>query len=194
MIAAARSLFLERGYEAVSLGEIVRHSGGSLSTLYELFENKLGLLGAMVADQRFEKLERIDAIIAADHSPAATLRAIAATLHAGFMDPPTIGLMRLVMAETLRDPGFGHALYKAAHVPAVERLTNLFALWAADGRATIPRPAIAAEFFLGLTVHWGQTRALFGESGACGPLPASLDEMLNEAIALFLRGYGIALE
>ena len=193
MIAAARTLFLERGYEAVSLGEIVRLSGGSLSTLYDLFENKLGLLGAIVAEQRFEKLERVDVIIADGRTPAATLRAIAETLLAGFTDPATIGLMRLVMAETLRDPGFGHALYTAAHLPAVERLTNLFTRWAADGRATIASPSIAAEFFLSLIVHGSQTRALFGETGCC-PAPAPSEAMLDEAITLFLRGYGIALE
>jgi AcrR family transcriptional regulator len=194
MIAAARTLFVERGYEAVSLSEIVRQSGGSLSTLYELFENKLGLLGAIVAEQRFEKLERVDAIIAADCRPAVTLRAIADTLHAGFTDPGAIGLMRLVMAETLRDPGFGHALYKAAHLPAVERLTALLTRWAAEGQATIAHPTIAAEFFLGLTIHWAQTRALFGENGACGSPPAPPEQMLNEAIVLFLQGYGIAPE
>jgi len=190
MIAAATTLFLERGYEAVSLSEIVRHSGGSLTTLYDLFENKLGLLAAIVAEQRFEKLGRIDAIIAAADGPAATLRAIALTLHEGFMDPATIRLMRLVMAETLRDPGFGHMLYKAAHVPAVEQLAALFARWADEGRATIANPALAAEFFLGLIIHAPQTRALFGEGECCRP-PLEPAEMLDEAIALFLRGYGL---
>lgn len=35
---------MEQGYDGTSLAEIVRRSGGSLATLYDLFGNKQGLL------------------------------------------------------------------------------------------------------------------------------------------------------
>ena len=44
MLDAALELFLERGYGAISLTDVVKRSGGSLATLYELFGGKLGLL------------------------------------------------------------------------------------------------------------------------------------------------------
>src|SRR3546814_11345443 len=47
ILDAAESLFLEQGYERTSLAEIVKRSGGSLATLYELFGNKQGLLRAI---------------------------------------------------------------------------------------------------------------------------------------------------
>src|SRR5688500_10647932 len=47
ILDAAESLFLEQGYERTSLAEIVKRSGGSLATLYELFGNKQGLLHAI---------------------------------------------------------------------------------------------------------------------------------------------------
>ena len=40
---AARVLFVEKGYEHTSLGDIVERSGGSLATVYKLFGNKDGL-------------------------------------------------------------------------------------------------------------------------------------------------------
>ena len=48
MIEAAESLFLEQGYDTTSLAAIVKRSGGSLATLYELFGNKQGLLRAII--------------------------------------------------------------------------------------------------------------------------------------------------
>ena len=48
MIEAAESLFLEQGYDATSLAAVVKRSGGSLATLYELFGNKQGLLRAII--------------------------------------------------------------------------------------------------------------------------------------------------
>src|SRR3546814_14641572 len=48
ILSAAESMFLEEGFERVSLGAIVRRSGGSLATVYDMFGNKQGLLRAVV--------------------------------------------------------------------------------------------------------------------------------------------------
>lgn len=41
-------LFIENGYEKTSLSHIVKLSGGSLSTIYDNFGNKLGLFSAII--------------------------------------------------------------------------------------------------------------------------------------------------
>src|SRR3546814_2798082 len=43
ILDAAESLFLDQGFDRVSLAAVVGQSGGSLATLYELFGNKQGL-------------------------------------------------------------------------------------------------------------------------------------------------------
>lgn len=48
---AARSVFLEHGYEAASVNDVVRLAGGSLATLYAQFKSKEGLFLAVVQDQ-----------------------------------------------------------------------------------------------------------------------------------------------
>lgn len=42
------NVFLKRGYEKASLTEIVKKSGGSLSTIYKHFGNKEGLFKAII--------------------------------------------------------------------------------------------------------------------------------------------------
>lgn len=190
MVAAARTLFLERGYDAVTLGEIVRASGGSLSTLYELFESKGGLLGAIVAEERFEGLERLDAIVARGEGAAGTLHAIASSVHHDLMQPEVIGMMRIVMAELLRDAAFAHSIYQNAHLPRLAWLADLFAGWAESGQARIPDPMMAAHFFLGLILHATQTRALFG--GPAEPSPPVAAACMAGAVDLFATGYAIA--
>ena len=54
-IAAARQVFLEQGYEAASMSEIVLRAGGSLSTLYAQFGDKQGLFIAML-DARVRRI------------------------------------------------------------------------------------------------------------------------------------------
>lgn len=45
-LQAAMAVFLEQGFEKASMAEIVKRSGGSLSTVYKLFGNKAGLFAA----------------------------------------------------------------------------------------------------------------------------------------------------
>ena len=190
MIDAARALFLERGYGAVSLGEIVRRSGGSLSTLYALFDNKAGLLGAVVEADRFKGLAHMATIIAEGGPPADVLRAVARELHDHFTNVEAIGLVRLVMVEALRDPAFARLVYQFAHEPPLQQLAGLFERWNASGEAQVPDPRIAAHFFLGMVVHGAQTRALFKDP--CELPRPPVDVVLDEAVRLFLAGYAPA--
>src|SRR3546814_8062127 len=48
MLEASEQLCLEKGFERAKLSEVIRRSGGSLATLYALFGNKEGLVGAVV--------------------------------------------------------------------------------------------------------------------------------------------------
>jgi AcrR family transcriptional regulator len=50
-LQAAREVFLELGYEAASVNDVVRLAGGSLATLYAQFGNKEGLFLAFMQDQ-----------------------------------------------------------------------------------------------------------------------------------------------
>ncbi|MGE0597195.1 MAG: TetR/AcrR family transcriptional regulator [Hyphomonadaceae bacterium] len=50
-LLAAREVFLEQGYEAASVNDVVRRAGGSLATLYAQFGNKEGLFLAVTQDQ-----------------------------------------------------------------------------------------------------------------------------------------------
>ncbi len=44
LLLSATELFLEKGYDAVSLDDIVNHAGGSKASIYKYFGNKEGLL------------------------------------------------------------------------------------------------------------------------------------------------------
>jgi AcrR family transcriptional regulator len=190
MLDAARELFVERGYDAVSLSEIVKRSGGSLATLYELFENKAGLLGAIVASKRFVTHEQIDAIAAGRGSPAEKIGAIADVIIDGFADAETIGLMRVVMGETLRDPAFAQTIFTAAHLPAVNRLAELFSDWADAGLAAIPDPMLTVHLFFGLIAYGQQARAFFGD--ACNATLPPRAALVREATAMFVSFYHIS--
>lgn len=47
LLLSATELFLEKGYDAVSLDDIVNHAGGSKTSIYKYFGNKDGLFTAI---------------------------------------------------------------------------------------------------------------------------------------------------
>lgn len=186
MLHAARELFLERGYAGVALSHVVRRSGGSLATLYDLFGNKAGLLRAVVTDGRDDDLGEIDRYIAEGHPPRAVLRHMAQLFHAKMSAHERIGLVRIVLAESLSDPEFARAFHEQVRVPAIEHLADLLARWTAEGRAAIDRPLDAAEQFFTLVMQ-NEVGALCCTGAEDRPAPPSIDWR----IAPFLSHYRI---
>src|SRR5918993_1503260 len=94
ILEAARDLFLEKGYEATTLNDIVGRSGGSLATLYEMFEGKPGLLRALVGDRCAQISEAIDRAVSADQPPRQALRQIAEYIFKKITAPKARGWWR----------------------------------------------------------------------------------------------------
>jgi len=163
ILDAAESLFLEQGYERTSLAEIVKRSGGSLATLYELFGNKQGLLHAIATRWCDEAMLRsLDGDATGELSSVETLKAYAHRQSELMESPRAVALMRMLISESLRDREFALQIYRDLHVPALDELVELFAEWAATGRAEIDDPKAAARLFFDIVVGDSMLNTLMG--------------------------------
>ncbi len=163
MLDAAEALFLEQGYERTSLAEIVRRSGGSLATLYELFGNKQGLLHALAARWCDETMFRpLDGEQTAAMSNVEILKSYAYRQAETMESPRAVALMRMLLSESLRDRAFALQIYRDLHLPALDELTELFTRWAQTGEAAIDDPAAAARLFLDITIGDAMLNTLAG--------------------------------
>lgn len=158
MVAAAESLFIERGYENTTLAAIVQRSGGSLATLYDHFGNKQGLLRAMI-----ERIIDEDELpVPSDPTPQQScsdqLRLYAHALYAHFTRPRAIAIKRIVMTEALRDLNFARSLYQDLHVAGVEELALTFTKWTETGCAKFDQPLAAADLFFATIMGDAQLR------------------------------------
>ncbi len=149
ILDAAETLFIEQGYDRTSLAEIVRRSGGSLATLYELFGNKQGLLHAIAVRWCGETMaERADRGAGAGRSKVDTLMDYVRSECETWQSPRAIALMRMLVSESLRDRDFALQTYRDLHMPFIAELADLFAGWARTGEATIDDPEATAHLFL----------------------------------------------
>ena len=73
ILAAARKLFAQKGYEATTMQQVVREAGTSIGNAYFYFENKEGLVKALVEEGLRATWARTDPIIASVEPGASRL-------------------------------------------------------------------------------------------------------------------------
>lgn len=173
IINAAFNLFHEQGYNNVSMTDIIKRSGGSLATAYELFENKSGLLRAIVTERCASDASLIDQITTMPGTPEDALRKIGHGFLEIMLDAENVGLMRIIMSESMRDPAFGEYLNASVPQMAVSALGNIFARWDEEELLNVDDPTQAAESFFALLLHHQHLRAL------CG-LPVTMTQMQKD--------------
>lgn len=158
ILAAAHELFLEKGYDATTLGDIVGRSGGSLATLYEMFEGKPGLLRALVGDRCSQISETIDQAVTSDKPAREALRDIAAFMFDKVIDAGSIALLKAALAQ----PELGHRLYEAGPANGQAKVAEYLALQSENGDLKIDDPVFAAQIFFQMMFGHFHQQMLFG--------------------------------
>jgi AcrR family transcriptional regulator len=185
ILAAAYDLFLEKGYEATTLSDIVARSGGSLATLYELFENKPGLLRAMVEERCSSIGGGIDRAFCAMQPVETTLREIAEHLFGEILEPRAIALMRVVIAQCAVQPDLGRLLYEAGPAIGKAKVAAYLEAQSRGGRIRVSRPEATAQMFFQMVVGHYHHQLLVGAIEQ--PTAAEKAEHLDFALACFMK-------
>lgn len=158
ILTAARELFLEKGYEATTLNDVVRRSGGSLATLYEMFENKPGLLRAMVSERCSLISETIDRAIETHRPPREALRELADHMFDKIIDSNLAALFQAVAAQ----PDLGRQLYAAGPATGQAKVAHYLTLQHEEGVLEIDDPVFAAQLFFQMMFGHFHQQLIFG--------------------------------
>lgn len=103
-LEAAREVFLDQGYEAASVNDVVRLAGGSLATLYSQFGNKEGLFLAVVQDQHDRVLVSMTPTNVDDLSLEDGLRQIGEQFVHAILAKDSLSFFRITVGEGRKFP------------------------------------------------------------------------------------------
>jgi len=188
ILAAARDVFLERGYANASIDAVVERSGGSKATVYQLFGNKEGLLAALVAEGAEELAHLVDAL-PLDGGLEESLRKFGHGYLNLVLRPERLGLFRLVVGECSRVPEIGDVFYRSGPQSCGKGMTRFFANVMARGLISDADPERTAFQFihalrgdLYMQVMLNPTRA---------PTAAEIDQHIDFVVRAFLDGYRV---
>jgi len=151
ILEAAGEVFLRDGYANTSLDAVIERVGGSKRAIYSHFGSKDDLLAAMLIDISEQVLRTIPEADEATHDDVrASLTHVANAVMRALMDPRTVALYRLVVAEGVRRPELAQTFLRSGPGRAAGALAQLLARHARAGALTIANPAATAEHFIGM--------------------------------------------
>lgn len=187
MLDAARELFLEKGFSATSLSEIVSRSKGSRATLYKMFGNKEGLLLAMIDNVSSRTWRAIEHFTVKDDTRSTEQILIDIGLYfvVNSLQPTTVAIFRIFAAENHRIPEEIRRFLQKGPIGVEEKMAVLFRSIPAVKKGSISAEAVT-RLFLGLV----NGNLLFHEIMGLSPRPTmkQLEQQVRLAVDLFLRG------
>ncbi|MBC7103668.1 MAG: TetR/AcrR family transcriptional regulator [Parvibaculum sp.] len=188
ILDAAREVFLQQGYGATSLNDIVSVSGGSLATLYDLFDGKAGLFRETIEQECRNFFGVLDSEDIAALPLREALRLVARQFFDGVIQQPKMSLLRVVVAEAPHFPEVGATFYSAGPARAREIVSTYLEKQSRRGLIKVGDPVRAADVFIALVLGEYQMKMLCGEEVKL--TPEEVDRHLGYTLDLFLKIYG----
>lgn len=185
MLEAAAQVFFEMGYERTSVNEIVRRSGGSLTTLYQLFGSKEGLFEAMIEERCTALLEPLADPDLPAKVPKEALRALGRRFMQVVYGPEALAIVRTVHGEGTKFPGLAQIYFRSGPDRAFAMLSAYLTDLARRGLIHCPDPRHCASSFYMLVHGEIYFRVLAGVRPP--PTEAEIVQQVDRAVDLFWR-------
>ncbi len=180
-LQAAREVFLDQGYEAASVNDVVRKAGGSLATLYAQFGSKEGLFVAVVQDQH-ERFTKAMAPLSVDGLPLEEgLQQIGERFLHGLLTPENLAFYRILVGEVRKFP---QHLQKYTGAGA-DRVRNVVADFVKANGVKLSEDDREASYLLEIWRSYHHYRALVDESHVVRD--EDLRQHVAEGVRFFLR-------
>ena len=189
ILEAAERMFLQQGYEGVSMDQIAAEAGVSKLTVYSHFGDKDSLFAEAV---RAHCEESMPAALF-EPAPAVPLRerllAIGHAFVAMVMTPDAIAAHRILCAPQVTGSGLADRLWAAGPRPLQASFTAMLERRIRAGELDIPDPPRAASHFFTLLKGEPHAQAVFGY--CCSGSPDTPDAHIASVVDMFLRAYAV---
>lgn len=151
ILDGAEAIFLESGYEGASMSQIACRAGVSKGTLYNHFENKADLFGAVIEDLSRGKLApAICQSYLTTMSCEAAFTQLAERFITVLLEPGPLRLYRIIVAEAPHFPDLADTFWRHGFGRTLNTVTQWVEHWIEKGAIATDDPLFAAEQFMAL--------------------------------------------
>jgi AcrR family transcriptional regulator len=188
ILLAAAELFLEHGYEPVSMDAIASKADVSKRTVYSYFESKTVLFSAIL----IAHCNNMGGIAlpehAAGHDPRKVLTEFGRVFVRMITSLRAVAMQRVIFREVERLPEVGRIFFQNGPQRHITKLADYLRQATAEGKLNVEDPVGAAFMFMSIVKAPFHLHQLCGLIGT--PPAAAIDRAVKEAVDVFLRAYG----
>lgn len=185
LLAAAR-LFLESGYEPVSMDAIAEAANASKRTVYSYFNSKKELFSDIIIAHCSSMGGIALPEHAAGHDPRRVLTDFGRVFLRMITSPRAVALMRVIVREAERMPEVGRIFFQSGPARHIGKLADYLRQAEIEGKLKVDDPMQAAFLFMSIIkapFHLQQLCGLIDET----PPPAAIERAVKQAVDFFLR-------
>lgn len=187
IVAAARKMFLTRGFDAASMDQIALTAGVSKRTVYNRFRSKEELFGAAISETCKTLLPVNVNEIELALPPDALVRALSRQFLRGVLDPEALSLRRIAAFEAGRNPAIGRMYLERGARWMVSQCAPILERLAKRGVFSIDDPEDAIWRLGALITEPLYTRVLLGDAPT--DLEAAIDAQIENGVEAFKKIY-----
>jgi AcrR family transcriptional regulator len=187
ILDGARKVFLDRGFDGASMGEIARSAGVSKGTLYVYFADKNRLFEAIVEEEVLEQGK-----LAFNFDPGRDVATTLSEFGQAYIEllcrPGGGSAIRTVMAIAERMPEVGRRFYEQVLEKTIGSLADYLAAHVGPGDLAIDDCHFAASQFM--LMCQSSLFLPFVFQAAPAPTPERIAQVVESATRMFLAAYG----
>lgn len=187
ILNGAMAVFLERGFDAASMGEIARSAGVSKGTLYVYFDDKQALFDAIVQEACNVQAERVFEFDHADHDVAGVLTRLGVAFATMMCRPEQMSAVRTVIAIAERMPELGRKFYATGPARGIAKLAAYLDAQVAAGVIAVDDTEVAAAQFIDGGLSMLFKPVLFNYDT---PSAERIEYVVRIAVRTFMAAYG----
>jgi AcrR family transcriptional regulator len=157
LLESAAELFLEHGYDAVSLDDIVNHAGGSKASIYKYFGNKEGLFKS-ICDYRRDQFFKD--IFTPFNPQLSSFRSYLIQTLINFQDhlkqPEKAAFMRLILEQSQRNSEIAQHIHEHGPKKIQLAIANWLEIAHQNGILHCENPLFSSQFYFGIlrNIEW----------------------------------------
>jgi len=189
LLDAATEFFLEKGFDATSMGEIAKQAHASTETFYRHFPTKEELFERVLLRLTEQLNREWTSVLRSQDAPEKALAAFGELGLSLLLAPEALALHRILIMERRRFPEVVKSFDAQGPVRVQAALASYLAVQVKKGKLRKMNPDVGARQFWDLVAHDFLFRMNLHAMPA--PTKAEMRQRVKEAIDCFLYGYGL---
>ncbi len=187
ILEVAGEMFIQHGYNAVTMDAIAEAAPVSKPTLYNHFTDKSALFFAVMEHRSLTMFNKFQDNILQDTTPEETLTRIGESFLDVILRPEALSMFRIMIGEGHNFPELGKLFYEAGPKKTLELLAGYLEDLHKKGILNVENPLLSANFFLNMIKGYPHMQCMMGLKQKIPPKERA--EIVGYAVKVFLNGH-----